>query len=168
MRWYDLSAMTNRIELVEVSARDGLQNEPGVFPTIDKVELITRALGSGVRRIEVASFVHPGRVPQMADAEAVCAALPKRDARDVTYIGLVLNKRGALRALETQVHELGAVVSASDGFGMANQGRTADETADDAIDGIVCAAAADMSMITSLLLPLFGAVTAPEESRSFV
>ena len=76
--------MTHRIELVEVAARDGLQNEPGVFPTIDKVELITRALVSGVKRIEVASFAHPGRVPQMADAEAVCAALPKRDARDVT------------------------------------------------------------------------------------
>lgn len=120
--------------MVEVSARDGLQNEPGVFPTIDKVELITRALVAGVRRIEVASFVHPGRVPQMADAEAVVAALPKRDPKDVTYIGLVLNKRGALRALETQVHELGAVVSASDGFGKANQGRTADETADDAIE----------------------------------
>ncbi len=126
--------MTTRIEMVEVSARDGLQNEPGVFPTIDKVELITRALVAGVRRIEVASFVHPGRVPQMADAEAVVAALPKRDPKDVTYIGLVLNKRGALRALETQVHELGAVVSASDGFGKANQGRTADETADDAIE----------------------------------
>ena len=126
--------MTTRIEMVEVSARDGLQNEPGVFPTIDKVELITRALVAGVRRIEVASFVHPGRVPQMADAEAVVAALPKRAPKDVTYIGLVLNKRGALRALETQVHELGAVVSASDGFGKANQGRTADETADDAIE----------------------------------
>jgi len=70
----------------------------------------------------------------MADAEAVCAGLPARSAEDVTYIGLVLNKRGALRALETQVHELGAVVSASDGFGMANQGRTSDETADDAIE----------------------------------
>lgn len=133
-RRYDLSSMTTRIEMVEVSPRDGLQNEPGVFPTADKVELITRALVAGVRRIEVASFVHPGRVPQMADAEAVCAALPKRDPKDVTYIGLVLNKRGALRALETQVHELGAVVSASDGFGKANQGRTADETADDAIE----------------------------------
>ena len=120
--------------MVEVSPRDGLQNERGFFPTIDKIELITRALVAGVKRIEVASFVHPGRVPQMADAEAVCAALPKRDAKDVTYIGLVLNKRGALRALETQVHELGAVVSASDGFGKANQGRTADETADDAIE----------------------------------
>jgi hydroxymethylglutaryl-CoA lyase len=126
--------VTQRIEMVEVSPRDGLQNEPGLFPTIDKIELITRALVAGVKRIEVASFVHPGRVPQMADAEAVVAALPKRDAKDVTYIGLVLNKRGALRALETQVHELGAVISASDGFGTRNQGRTSDETLEDAIE----------------------------------
>ena len=124
--------MTARIEMVEVAARDGLQNEPGFFPTADKLELIARAVAAGSKRIEVASFVHPGRVPQMADAEAVCAGLPARSAEDVTYIGLVLNKRGALRALETQVHELGAVISASDGFGMANQGRTSDETADDA------------------------------------
>jgi hydroxymethylglutaryl-CoA lyase len=126
--------VTQRIEMVEVSPRDGLQNEPGFFPTIDKIELITRALVAGVKRIEVASFVHPGRVPQMADAEAVVAALPKRDVKDVTYIGLVLNKRGALRALETQVHELGAVISASDGFGTRNQGRTSDETLEDAIE----------------------------------
>ena len=126
--------MTTRIEMVEVAARDGLQNEPGFFPTADKLELIARAVAAGTKRIEVASFVHPGRVPQMADAEAVCAGLPARTAEDVTYIGLVLNKRGALRALETQVHELGAVISASDGFGMANQGRTSDETADDAIE----------------------------------
>jgi hydroxymethylglutaryl-CoA lyase len=120
--------------MVEVAARDGLQNEPGFFPTADKLELIARLLAAGSKRIEVASFVHPGRVPQMADAEAVCAGLPARVAEEVTYIGLVLNKRGALRALETQVHELGAVISASDGFGMANQGRTSDETADDAIE----------------------------------
>ena len=126
--------MTTRIEMVEVAARDGLQNEPGFFPTEDKLELIRRAIAAGSKRIEVASFVHPGRVPQMADAEAVVAALPKRDAKDVTYIGLVLNKRGALRALETQVHELGAVISASDGFGTRNQGRTCDETLEDAIE----------------------------------
>lgn len=126
--------MTTRIEMVEVAARDGLQNEPGFFPTEDKLELIRRAIAAGSKRIEVASFVHPGRVPQMADAEAVVAALPKRDAKDVTYIGLVLNKRGALRALETQVHELGAVISASDGFGTRNQGRTSDETLEDAIE----------------------------------
>lgn len=126
--------MVQRIEMVEVAARDGLQNEPGFFPTADKLELIERAIAAGSKRIEVASFVHPGRVPQMADAEAVCAGLRPRDAKDVTYIGLVLNKRGALRALETHVHELGAVISASDGFGTRNQGRTADETVDDAIE----------------------------------
>ncbi|MEZ5937600.1 MAG: hydroxymethylglutaryl-CoA lyase [Hyphomonadaceae bacterium] len=126
--------MSRQIEIVEVSARDGLQNEPGVFSTADKIELIERSIAAGARRIEVASFVHPGRVPQMADAEAVCVGLPKRDASEVTYIGLTLNKRGALRALETQVHELGAVVSASDGFGTRNQGRTSDETLQDAIE----------------------------------
>lgn len=126
--------MASRMEMVEVAARDGLQNEPGFFPTADKLELIERAIAAGSRRIEVASFVHPGRVPQMADAEAVCAGLKVRTLAEVTYIGLVLNKRGALRALETQVHELGAVISASDGFGTRNQGRTADETVDDAIE----------------------------------
>jgi len=129
-----MAPMNTSIEMVEVSARDGLQNEPGFFPTSDKLELISRAIAAGSKRIEVASFVHPGRVPQMADAEAVCAALPKRSREDVTYIGLTLNKRGALRALETQVHELGSVVCATDGFGTRNQGRTSDETLEDAIE----------------------------------
>ncbi|RYE41766.1 MAG: hydroxymethylglutaryl-CoA lyase [Hyphomicrobiales bacterium] len=126
--------MNTSIEMVEVSPRDGLQNEPGFFPTADKLELISRAIAAGSKRIEVASFVHPGRVPQMADAEAVCAGLPKRTREEVTYIGLTLNKRGALRALETQVHELGSVVSATDGFGTRNQGRTSDETLEDAME----------------------------------
>lgn len=124
--------MTDRIELVEVSARDGLQNEPGVFPTEAKIELIRRSAAAGFRRIEVASFVHPGRVPQMADAEAVCAGLPPLPG--VTRIGLVLNKRGALRALESRVDELGAVACAADGFATRNQGRTAEETVGDAIE----------------------------------
>src|SRR5690606_3252531 len=81
----------NAIELVEVSPRDGLQNEPRILPTDDKVELVRRAIDAGARRIEVASFVHPGKVPQMADAEAVVARLPPGAAR---YVGLVLNKRG--------------------------------------------------------------------------
>jgi len=133
--------MKDSIEIVEVAARDGLQNESVVFSTAAKLDLIARAIAAGSKRIEVASFVHPGRVPQMADAEAVCAGLTARAPEDVTYIGLVLNKRGALRALETQVHELGAVVSASDGFGRNNQGRTSEETLDDAIEIIQLAKA---------------------------
>ncbi|MET0245899.1 MAG: hydroxymethylglutaryl-CoA lyase [Sphingomonas sp.] len=126
--------MTAAIELVEVSARDGLQNETVLLSTDQKIALIRRSLAAGFRRIEVASFVHPRRVPQMADAEAVCAGLPLLEG--ATTIGLVLNRRGAERALLTRVDELGAVASASDGFGIANQGRTSDETVEDAI-GIV-------------------------------
>ena len=114
------------VEIVEVGARDGLQNEPGVVPTATKIALIERLIDAGSRRIEVASFVHPKRVPQMADAEAVVAGLPVRE--DVTYIGLVLNERGLERALATRdgaghgIDEIGLLAVAADGFGRANQG----------------------------------------------
>jgi hydroxymethylglutaryl-CoA lyase len=114
------------VEIVEVGARDGLQNEPDILPTATKVELINRAIAAGVRRIETASFVNPSRVPQMADAEAVMAALPETDG--VTYIGLVLNMRGAERAIKTQVHQLGAVAIASDSFGIRNQAQSSAES----------------------------------------
>ena len=84
--------MPRRIEIVEVGPRDGLQSEPDVLATPLKLELISRLVDAGVRRVEVASFVNPKRVPQMADAEAVMAGLPKRP--DVQYVGLVLNRRG--------------------------------------------------------------------------
>jgi hydroxymethylglutaryl-CoA lyase len=114
------------IELVEVGPRDGLQNESFMFTTPQKLALIDRAIAYGARRIEVTSFVHPKLVPQMADAEAVAAGLPGRD--DVIYIGLVLNKRGALRAIAAGMDELGAVCAASDGFATRNQGQTSDES----------------------------------------
>lgn len=116
------------IELVEVGPRDGLQNEPDIITTETKLALIERMIGYGARRLEVASFVHPQRVPQMADAEAVIADLP--DRADCTYIGLVLNKRGVMRALATRdggargVDQVGCVVVASNTFGQKNQGQT--------------------------------------------
>jgi hydroxymethylglutaryl-CoA lyase len=114
------------VEIVEVSPRDGLQSEDVILDADTKVELITRAVGAGVRRIEVCSFVNPSRVPQMADAEAVLAALPERD--DVTYIGLVLNRRGFERAAAAGVREINVVAVATDTFGIRNQGTTSDET----------------------------------------
>lgn len=115
------------IEFVEVGPRDGLQNEKRLISAADKLALIQLAIGAGVRRIEVTSFVNPQKVPQMADAEAVCAGLPQRD--DVTYIGLVMNLRGAQRALDTgRIDQLGAVCVATDRFAMANQGQTSDES----------------------------------------
>lgn len=116
--------MKRSVEIVEVGPRDGLQNESIIVSTADKLAFITRALGYGVRRIEVASFVNPQRVPQMADAEAIAALLPNRD--DVTWIGLVLNERGAERALATRIDQLGAVCVATDSFAMRNQGQTSD------------------------------------------
>jgi len=109
------------VSVMEVSPRDGLQNEDARLTTEQKLELIDQALAAGCQRIEVTSFVHPKVVPQMADAEAVCAGLPQRG--DVTYTGLILNQRGydRLRATE-RVNEAGLVVPASDTFGERNQG----------------------------------------------
>lgn len=109
-------------ELLDVSARDGLQNEARIFSTHEKLQLIGSVASAGIKRIEAASFVHPGRVPQMADAEAVVAALPEDD--DVSYIGLVLNERGLDRALGTKIDEIGCVVLTSDTFAHKNQGQT--------------------------------------------
>ena len=109
------------VTVMEVSPRDGLQNEDALVSTEDKLALVQRALDAGCKRIEVTSFVHPKRVPQMADAEAVCAGLPQRG--DVTYTGLVLNDRGYRRLLATErLDETGLVVPASDTFGERNQG----------------------------------------------
>ncbi len=115
------------IEIVEVGPRDGLQNEAVPVSTADKLALIDRLIACGARRIEVTSFVNPKRVPQMADADDVAAALP--DGGDVTFIGLVLNMRGAERALRApRLGELGAVCVASEGLAVANQGQTSDES----------------------------------------
>jgi hydroxymethylglutaryl-CoA lyase len=111
---------------VEVSPRDGLQNEATILPLADKLELIDRAVKAGAKRIEVASFVNPARVPQMAGAEELIAALPAYPG--VETIGLVLNARGVERALATSVHELGLVVAVSDDFAIANQGMSAEDT----------------------------------------
>lgn len=119
-------------KIVEVAPRDGLQNEKVLVATPDKVTLIERMIDAGARRLEVASFVNPHRVPQMADAEAVIAALP--DQADVSYIGLCLNRKGVERAARTRagnkrgVDEAGCVAVASDAFGKANQNQTSDES----------------------------------------
>ena len=114
------------VDIVEVGPRDGLQSEPGVLPTATKVEFIERAIAAGVRRVEVTSFVNPKRVPQMADAEAVLATLPRREG--VHYIGLVLNRKGFERAAAAGCTEIGMAVVASDTFNQRNQGVTSDES----------------------------------------
>jgi hydroxymethylglutaryl-CoA lyase len=118
-----------RIEIVEVGPRDGLQSESQVLPTATKVEFIGRLVDAGLRRIEVASFVNPKRVPQMADAEAVLAALAPR-ASQAQFIGLVLNRKGYDRAQAARCGEVGMVVAASETFSQRNQGSSIDEAVD--------------------------------------
>lgn len=118
--------MTRSVEIVEVGPRDGLQSEPGVFPTEDKIQLIESLIDAGLRRLEVTSFVNPKKVPQMADAEAVLAGLTKRTG--VHYIGLVLNRKGFDRAVAAGCTEVGMAVVASDTFNHRNQGVSTDES----------------------------------------
>ncbi|MEV6278843.1 hydroxymethylglutaryl-CoA lyase [Nocardia sp. NPDC051832] len=110
---------------MEVAPRDGLQNEPELIATADKIRLIERSIEAGVRRIEAVSFVNPQRVPQMADAEAVLAGVPR--VSGVTYAGLVFNDRGLDRALAAGVDEINVVVVATDTFSRRNQGCTTAE-----------------------------------------
>ena len=126
-----------RIEIVEVSPRDGLQNEPELLSTDTKLELIDRAVAAGIGRLEVTSFVNPKRVPQMADADEIMARLPARD--DVTYIGLVLNQRGFDRAAAAGCKEVNYALVASDAFSQRNQGTTIEQGVA-VYDGIAAAA----------------------------
>jgi len=109
------------MEIVEVAPRDGLQNESAVLPTAAKMRLIEGLVAAGLRRIEATSFVHPRLVPQMADAEAVAAQLPRGQ---VSWIGLVLNERGLDRAIAAGMDEANVVVVASEAFSKRNQGMT--------------------------------------------
>lgn len=114
--------MSRFIQIVEVGPRDGLQNEKLSLSVEEKVALIRRLEAAGARRIEAVSFVNPNRVPQMAGAEEIMAALPADLAH--SRIGLVLNMRGWERCVAAQCDEANVVVCATDGFGTRNQGST--------------------------------------------
>jgi len=114
------------VTLVEVGPRDGLQSEPEILSTQSKVMFVEKAIDAGIQRVEVASFVHPKRVPQMADAEALLEQLPNID--DVSYIGLIMNERGLDRALDTKVNEIGMVVLSTDSYNRKNQGVDIDQS----------------------------------------
>ena len=118
--------MSRFIEIVEVGARDGLQNEKTLLGVEDKLEFIRRLDACGARRQEVVSFVNERRVPQMAGAEEIMGALCA-DAGDYSRIGIVLNERGWDRCVAAGCDEANVVVCASDSFGIRNQGASVTE-----------------------------------------
>ncbi|WP_250000600.1 hydroxymethylglutaryl-CoA lyase [Actinoplanes sp. M2I2] len=121
------------VSIREVAPRDGLQNEDPV-PTDAKVRLIDALSGTGVRRIEAVSFVHPRAIPQMADADEVWARVDRRPG--IRYSALIPNTRGAQRALAAGFREIEVVVSASDTHNRRNLNRSTDESLDD-IAGLI-------------------------------
>ncbi|WP_045742625.1 MULTISPECIES: hydroxymethylglutaryl-CoA lyase [Actinoplanes] len=125
--------MTTAVSLREVAPRDGLQNEEPV-PTEAKIRLIDALSGTGVRRIEAVSFVHPRAIPQMADADEVWAKAWHNP--DVRYSALVPNTRGAQRAIAAGFREIEVVVSASDTHNRRNLNRSTVDSLDD-IAGLI-------------------------------
>jgi hydroxymethylglutaryl-CoA lyase len=138
----------NEVTIVEVSPRDGLQNESTILSTDAKVELLNWLVDAGARRIEAVSFAHPRLVPAMADAEAVMERAPRRDG--VSYAGLILNRKGLDRAVGAGVDEVNVVVCVSDTFSGRNQNVTADEAMTMAA-GVVDAAR-DRGLYTTITL----------------
>ncbi len=132
MARHDLSpsALPSHVTLCEVGPRDGFQFEDTFIPTEEKVASIIALADAGLSRIQVTSFVHPDWVPQMRDAEAVCAALPNRD--DVTYTGLVLNMAGLERALDTNLQHVDLSIATHDRHSRDNANMTVDEAIEQA------------------------------------
>jgi hydroxymethylglutaryl-CoA lyase len=108
----------DRVEIVEVGPRDGLQNIGPFVPTATKVELIHKLLAAGFKRMELGSFVSPKAIPQMRDMEEVVAALGPLPG--IRGIALVPNSKGARRAIEAGIHDLIFVISMSDAHNMSN------------------------------------------------
>jgi hydroxymethylglutaryl-CoA lyase len=147
------------VSLREVGPRDGLQNEDPV-PADAKVRLLDALSGTGVRRIEAVSFVHPKAIPQMADADEVWQRAAKNPA--VRYSALVPNSKGAERALAAGFTEIEVVVSASDTHNRRNVNRSTQESLDD-IAGLIdllhgAGAKAEVIIATSFGCPFEGDV----------
>jgi hydroxymethylglutaryl-CoA lyase len=123
-----VSALPSRVRIREVGPRDGFQNEPEVIPTDVKVELIERLAASGLKRIEVTSFVRPDVIPQLADGAEVLARISVPD--DVSLGVLIPNERGLERALEQRerFHEVNVFLSASESHNRANVNRSIEES----------------------------------------
>lgn len=117
------------IRLVEVGLRDGLQAVEEPIPTAAKIAIVEGLIAAGIREIEAVSFAHPRALPQLADAEAVMAAVPRTEG--VRYRGLVPNLRGAQRAVQCGLDEWALVISADEELSLRNQRRTVAEMLDE-------------------------------------
>lgn len=116
------------VTICEVGPRDGFQMEKEFIPTAKKIEIVDALSRTGVKEIQVTSFMHPRAIPQLADAEKVMAGIDR--VQDVVYTGLVANERGAQRAVDADVDRVEIVVSATDSHSLSNVNMTTDVAMD--------------------------------------
>jgi hydroxymethylglutaryl-CoA lyase len=123
-----MDALPSSVRIREVGPRDGFQNEPETIPTAEKVRLIDLLSASGLKRLEVTSFVRPDVIPQLSDAEEVLAAVRRRDG--VSFSVLIPNERGLERALglRERFEEINVFVSASETHNRKNVNRSVEES----------------------------------------
>lgn len=136
--------MPERVEIFEVGPRDGLQNEKRWIPTAEKITLVNTLSRAGFRRIEVASFVSPKWVPQMADGGDVLAGIER--VKGVSYAALTPNMKGFKRAMQAQADEIAIFASASEGFSHANLNCSVSESLDRLASVAEAAKAASIKM----------------------
>lgn len=146
-------ATPKTVSLVEVGPRDGLQNEPEIVSTASKLRFIELLVDAGATRIEVASFVNPARVPQMADAAEVCQGLPRRP--DVRYSALVPNLKGLERATAAGLRHIAVFAAASETFSQRNLNQGIDASLV-TFDGVVRAARATGIGVRAYVSTSFG------------
>jgi isopropylmalate/homocitrate/citramalate synthase len=142
-----------RVTLCDVGPRDGLQNDEVTLSPGARAELSVRLADTGLPRVEVASFVHPKLVPQMAGAEDVFAALEPRPG--TTYAALVLNRKGLERALAAGAREIHTSYGVTDSFNRRNQNASAEESAA-ATEAMIATAHEAGRTITATLSVAFG------------
>jgi hydroxymethylglutaryl-CoA lyase len=141
------------VGLVEVAPRDGLQSFKRPVSTADKVRLIDRLSDAGLPTIEVTGFAHPRAVPQLADAEEVCATIRRRPG--TVYRGLVPNARGALRGVETELDELAGLITVSSTYLAKNQNMTRAQAIEQAIESFRIADGAGRAFVMAVGVALW-------------
>jgi hydroxymethylglutaryl-CoA lyase len=147
------SRFPKQVRVFEVGPRDGLQNHPATFSVEQKLEMICRLAASGIRDIEIGSFVHPKWVPQMAGTDDLARRLP--DLPGVRYWALVPNEKGFERACEACIGRVAVVLSASESHNRRNLNRTRAQSIE-SIAGIVRAAAGQGVPIRAYVSTAFG------------
>ncbi|NRP12318.1 3-hydroxy-3-isohexenylglutaryl-CoA/hydroxy-methylglutaryl-CoA lyase [Aliiroseovarius sp. xm-m-379] len=136
--------MSDYVEIFEVGPRDGLQNEKRQIPTAEKIALVDLLSGAGFKRIEVASFVSPKWVPQMADSADVLAGITR--APGISYAALTPNMRGFEGAMAAKADEIAIFGSASEGFSKANINCSIEESLERFLPVAEAAKAANVKM----------------------